>query len=96
MPRGTLVRGGDVLATDDGSMIRVIAASQPALRITHCTTHGTPFDLTRAACQLDNRHVPIKLTSGHLKIEPDHVPAAIDLAGVARPARRRIFILGRA
>lgn len=75
LPRGTLVRGGDVLVAEDGSMIRVIAASQPVLRITHCTTHGTPFDLTRAAYHLGNRHVPIELKPDHLKIEPDHVLA---------------------
>jgi len=45
------------------------------LRITHCTAHGTPFDLTRAAYHLGNRHVPIELQADHLKIEPDHVLA---------------------
>ncbi len=75
LPRGTLVRGGDVLIAEDGSMIKVIAASQAVLRITHHATHGTPFDLTRAAYHLGNRHVPIELKPDHLKIEPDHVLA---------------------
>jgi urease accessory protein len=75
LPRGTLVRGGDVLIAEDGSMVRVIAAPQPVLRITHCAQHGTPFDLTRAAYHLGNRHVPIELQPDHLKIEPDHVLA---------------------
>jgi len=75
LPRGTLVRGGDVLVAEDGSMVKVIAAAQPVLRITHCPTHGTPFDLTRAAYHLGNRHVPIELKPDHLKIEPDHVLA---------------------
>ncbi len=75
LPRGTLVRGGDVLVAEDGSMIRVIAAPQPVLVITHCQHHGTPFDLTRAAYHLGNRHVPIELQPDHLKIEPDHVLA---------------------
>jgi urease accessory protein len=75
LPRGTAVRGGDVLVAEDGSLIRVIAAPQPVLRITHCTAHGTPFDLTRAAYHLGNRHVPIELKPDHLKIEPDHVLA---------------------
>jgi urease accessory protein len=34
-----------------------------------------PFDLTRAAYHLGNRHVPIELKPDHLKIEPDHVLA---------------------
>ena len=75
LPRGTVVRGGDVLVAEDGSMVRVIAAPQPVLVITHCPQHGTPFDLMRAAYHLGNRHVPIELQPDHLKIEPDHVLA---------------------
>ena len=77
LPRGTAVRGGDVLVAEDGSLIKVIAAPQAVLVITHCTQHGTPFDLTRAAYHLGNRHVPIELKPDHLKIEPDHVLAAM-------------------
>jgi urease accessory protein len=75
LPRGAVVRGGDVLVAEDGSMIRVIAAPQAVLVITHCKHHGTAFDLTRAAYHLGNRHVPIELKPDHLKIEPDHVLA---------------------
>ena len=79
LPRGTLVRGGDVLIAEDGSMVKVIAAAQSVLRVTVCTAHGSPFDLTRAAYHLGNRHVPIELKPDHLKIEPDPV-----LAGMLR------------
>ena len=75
LPRGTAVRGGDVLVTEDGSLVRVIAAPQAVLVITACAQHGSPFDLTRAAYHLGNRHVPIELKPDHLKIEPDHVLA---------------------
>lgn len=75
LPRGTLVRGGDVLIAEDGSLIRVLAAPQEVLRISACSQHGSPFDLTRAAYHLGNRHVPIELQPDHLKIEPDHVLA---------------------
>ena len=75
LPRGTLVRGGDVLVAEDGSMIRVIAAPQPVLVVTHCSEHGSAFDLLRAAYHLGNRHVPIELKPDHLKMEPDHVLA---------------------
>jgi len=75
LPRGTVVRGGDVLVAEDGSLIRVMAAPQPVLVITPCSEHGSPFDLTRAAYHLGNRHVPIELQPDHLKIEPDHVLA---------------------
>jgi len=75
LPRGTVVRGGDVLVAEDGSFVKVLAAPQPVLVITPCSEHGSPFDLVRAAYHLGNRHVPIELKPDHLKIEPDHVLA---------------------
>jgi urease accessory protein len=75
LPRGTTVRGGDVLVAEDGSLVRIVAAPQTVLRITHCTAHGSPYDLIRAAYHLGNRHVQIELKPNHLKIEPDHVLA---------------------
>ncbi len=78
LPRGTVVRGGDVLLTQDGSLLRVVAAPQAVLRITACPDHPAQdqaFDLMRAAYHLGNRHVPIELQPDHLKIEPDHVLA---------------------
>lgn len=75
LQRGMVVRGGDVLVAEDGSLVRVIASGQPVLRITHCSAHGSPLDLIRAAYHLGNRHVPIELRPDHLKIEPNHVLA---------------------
>jgi len=75
LPRGTLVRGGDVLVAEDGSLVRVLAAPQPVLVVRACAEHGTPFDLLRAAYHLGNRHVALELKPDHLKLEPDHVLA---------------------
>jgi urease accessory protein len=75
LQRGTVLRGGDVLLAEDGSLVQVWAAPQKVLRITHCQDHGTPFDLIRAAYHLGNRHVPIELKPDFLQIEPDHVLA---------------------
>ena len=88
LPRGAVVRGGDVLVAEDGSLVRVLAAPQPVLVITACPEHGTPFALTRAAYHLGNRHVPIELRPDHLKIEPDHVLAEMLRAMhlIVRPA----------
>lgn len=77
LPRGTVVRGGDVLLAEDGSLVRVSAAPQPVLRVSACAEHGTPFDLLRAAYHLGNRHVQLQLEPDHLKLEPDHVLAAL-------------------
>ena len=75
LPRGTVLRGGDVLVAEDGSLVRVKAAAQPVLVVTHCPEHGTPFDLLRAAYHLGNRHVPLELQPDRLLLEPDHVLA---------------------
>lgn len=75
LPRGTVVRGGDVLVVEDGSLLRVLAAPQPVLVVRACAEHGTPFDLLRAAYHLGNRHVALELKPDHLKLEPDHVLA---------------------
>jgi urease accessory protein len=79
LPRGTAVRGGDLLVAEDGSLVRVLAAPQPVLVVTHCSEHGTPFDLLRAAYHLGNRHVQLELRPDRLLLEPDHV-----LAGMLR------------
>jgi len=75
LPRGTLVRGGDMLVAEDGSMVIVDAAPQPVMVVKTCAEHGSPFDLLRAAYHLGNRHVQLELTPDHLKLEPDHVLA---------------------
>jgi urease accessory protein len=75
LPRGSVLRGGDVLVAEDGSLVQVRSAPQQVLRITHCINHGSPFDLIRAAYHLGNRHVPIELKPDFLQIEPDHVLA---------------------
>ena len=75
LPRGSVVRGGDVLVAEDGSLIRVQAAAQPVLVVRHCTEHGSPLDLMRAAYHLGNRHVQLEVQADRLLFEPDHVLA---------------------
>jgi urease accessory protein len=75
LPRGQVLRGGDVLVGEDGSLVRVKAQPQPVLQVRHCHEHGTPFDLTRAAYHLGNRHVSLELHSELLQLEPDPVLA---------------------
>jgi urease accessory protein len=75
LPRGTVVRGGDVLVAEDGSLILVQACPQPVLVVQATVAAQASFDLMRAAYHLGNRHVPIELQTDRLKIEPDHVLA---------------------
>jgi urease accessory protein len=77
LPRGSVVRGGDVLLAEDGSLVVVQAAPQPVLVVRHCGEHGAPSDLLKAAYHLGNRHVPVQLAADHLKLEPDHVLASM-------------------
>lgn len=75
LPRGSVLRGGDVLLAEDGTLRRVVAAKQPVMVVTACAEHGSPFDLTRAAYHLGNRHVALELRPDRLQFEPDHVLA---------------------
>ena len=69
LPRGTVLRDGDVLVADDGALVRVIAAPQEVL-VVHA--HDVPT-LTRAAYHLGNRHTPVEVGAEHLKLEADPV-----------------------
>jgi urease accessory protein len=77
LARGSVVRGGDVLVAEDGSLIVVRARPQPVMVVRPCAEHGSPFDLLRAAYHLGNRHVQLELAPDHLKLEPDHVLGAM-------------------
>ena len=75
LPRGSVVRGGDVLVVEDGSLVKVIATPQPVMVVRAETDHGSPFDLLRAAYHLGNRHVQLELQADCLLLAPDHVLA---------------------
>ena len=74
LPRGSTVRGGDVLVAEDGSLVRVVAKPQPVL-VVRAGAGGSAFDLARAAYHLGNRHVALELQPDRLQLEPDHVLA---------------------
>jgi urease accessory protein len=69
LPRGNVMRDGSLLAAEDGSIVRVVAAAQPVCRI----TAETPLTLLRAVYHLANRHVAACLAPDHALIEPDAV-----------------------
>ncbi|WP_081636368.1 urease accessory protein UreE [Pandoraea sp. SD6-2] len=69
LPRGTVLRGGDVLVADDGGLIRVEAAAETVLLV----TAATALALARAAYHLGNRHTPVEVGDGYLKLEFDPV-----------------------
>jgi urease accessory protein len=75
LSRGTVLRGGDVLVAEDGSLVRVLATPQPVLVVRAEPGHGSAFDLMRAAYHLGNRHVQLELRADCLLLAPDHVLA---------------------
>ena len=76
LPAGSVLRGGDVLVADDGSLLRVLAAAEPLLQVRPCAEHGTAADLLRAAYRLGGRHVEAELRPEGLLVAPDTAVAA--------------------
>ncbi len=69
LPRGSLLRSGDFLGSDDGLVIEVVAAAETVSTI-HC---DDPTLLARAAYHLGNRHIPLQVEKGWLRYQHDHV-----------------------
>ena len=69
LPRGEILRGGDLLRATEGRTVRVIARPEQLLHVT-C---GTPQALARVAYHLGNRHVPVEVGTGYLRLAFDHV-----------------------
>jgi urease accessory protein len=69
LPRGTVLRDGDMLVADDGGLIRVIAAAESVLLV----RAPDRLTLTRAAYHLGNRHTPVEVGVEELKLEADPV-----------------------
>jgi len=73
LPRGDLLRGGDLLVASDGRVVEVVAQPEKVLHIT-CTDAQ---ELARAAYHLGNRHVAVEVGEGYLRIGSDHVLAQL-------------------
>jgi len=82
LPRGTVLVDGDVLVADDGALVRVIAANEAVLVVEAPDT----LTLTRAAYHLGNRHTPVEVAAGYLKLEADPVLEAM-LVGLGAQVR---------
>lgn len=69
LPRGTVLRGGDVLGGPGGATAVVRAAAEAV----STASADTPALLLRAAYHLGNRHVAVQLGDGWLRYLHDHV-----------------------
>jgi urease accessory protein len=66
LPRGEVLRGGDLVTASDGRVIEVLADPEKLL-------HVESDSLAKIAYHLGNRHVPVQLGEGFLRIAADHV-----------------------
>jgi len=69
LPRGEVLRGGDWVVASDGRAIEVVAESERVLHVECATAEA----LARAAYHLGNRHVPVQVGAGWLRLPYDHV-----------------------
>lgn len=66
LPRGEILRGGDLVTASDGRVIEIVAQDEKLL-------HVETGELAKAAYHLGNRHVPVEVGEGYLRIAEDHV-----------------------
>ena len=66
LPRGEILRGGDRVLASDGRVFEVVSAPERLL-------HIEAASLARIAWHLGNRHVPVQVGDGFLRIAEDRV-----------------------
>lgn len=69
LPRGEVLRGGDCIKAEDGTVIKIEAASEQVSKV----THPDALMICRASYHLGNRHVPLQIGDGWLSYQHDHV-----------------------
>lgn len=69
LPRGEVLRGGDLVVASDGRVFEVAAAPEALLHVTCADATA----LARAAYHLGNRHVAVQVGDGFLRLGFDHV-----------------------
>jgi len=69
LPRGHVLRGGDLLADEEGERVRIVAAMEPVSWV----LGDSPRALARAAYHLGNRHMPLQVGEDWLCYQHDHV-----------------------
>ena len=69
LERGSVLRHGELLRAENGLVVEVRAANEEVAVI---STEDS-FLLARACYHLGNRHVPLQIGGGWLRIQRDHV-----------------------
>lgn len=66
LERGRLRRGGERVTATDGRVLEIVSAPEKLL-------HIESGEIARVAYHLGNRHVPVQVGEGFLRIAEDHV-----------------------
>jgi urease accessory protein len=70
LPRGTILKDGDLLQSEEGDIgVQIIAKPEPVLTV----TSPIPIKLLKASYHLGNRHVPLEVAPTYLRLSPDPV-----------------------
>lgn len=69
LERGIILRHGDCLAGEEGTVIQIVAAPEPVSK----GRASSPLNLARACYHLGNRHMPLQVGDGWLQYQADHV-----------------------
>lgn len=69
LSRGIILRGGDLLRSESGTVVKVVAAQEPVYNV----IAPSQRELMCAAYHLGNRHVPLQIGDGWLRLEQDYV-----------------------
>jgi urease accessory protein len=68
-PEPVLLKDGDGLVLDDGTIVQVVGEPEPLLEL----GAGSPLALLRLAWHIGNRHADVQISGGRLRIRRDHV-----------------------
>jgi urease accessory protein len=84
---GTIMKHGDVLALSDGTAAQVVAAMERVMEV----SAPSGQKLAAIAYHIGNRHVPLEVGDGVLRLLPDHVLRAMveGLGGAVREVQAR-------
>jgi urease accessory protein len=69
LQRGTVLRGGDRLRAEDGTVLEIVAAREPVSTVWSRDLRH----LARVAYHLGNRHVALEIGTGWVRYLEDHV-----------------------
>jgi urease accessory protein len=69
LPRGEVLRGGDLVTASDGRVMEILSKKEILLNI-QC---ADATEMAKVAYHLGNRHVPVQVGKDFLRIAADHV-----------------------